>query len=62
MKVYWSEALRFFTIKRITNSVPTVSKMPMGKQIHAIGIKPAIKKQTKEIAATVIAYGSCVET
>ena len=45
----------FFVIILITNKVPTVSTIPTGRQIHALGTNPANTNITKEIAATVIA-------
>ena len=46
----------------ITNSVPTTSAAPMMRQITAFCTKPATMNITKEIAATVAAYGICVFT
>ena len=36
----------------ITISVPTVSTIPIGRQIHALLTKPEIRNITKDIAAT----------
>ena len=46
----------------MTNSVPTTSAAPMMRQITAFCTKPATMNITKEIAATVAAYGICVFT
>ena len=46
----------------ITNNVASVSTIPKGRRTNAFCTNPAIKYITNEIAATVIAYGNCVET
>lgn len=43
------------TVARRTNSTAMVITMPIGRQIHAFWIKPAMMKFTKLISATVIA-------
>lgn len=45
-----------------TKSVPIVIAIATGMQMIALFTKPAMMKFTKLIAATVIAYGSCVDT
>ena len=48
-------AARLSEIIFSTNTVPTVSATPMGRQIHAFCTKPAMIYITKEMPATVIA-------
>lgn len=45
----------FFVIMRITISVPMVRTVEMIRQITAFGTKPAMRNDTNEIAATVMA-------
>ena len=52
----------FFVISLITKSVAMVRTIPTGKQMNMFLIQPAKRNITKEIAATVIAYGICVDT
>lgn len=61
--VYFSPAspIGFFIILSTAKN-PTIRNRPIARQIAAFCTKPAIMKQTKLIAATVIAYGSCVDT
>ena len=51
-----------FPLDFSTISVPIVSTIPTGREIHADCTKPATMYVTKEIAATSSAYGSCVVT
>ena len=46
----------------ITNKVPTVSTMEIANEMYTFFTKAAMIKLTKEIAATVMAYGNCVDT
>lgn len=46
----------------IRNNVPAINNIPIGNTIHAFLTKPAIIYVTKETAAAIIAYGSCVDT
>lgn len=46
----------------ITASVKTVSRIPAGREIRILLENPAMIKHTKESAATVMAYGSWVDT
>ena len=48
----------FLVAALITNSVKTVSTTPSGNSMYAFGTNAATRYKTKEIAATVIAYGS----
>ena len=43
-------------------STTMVSTMPMAKQTTQFCTKPAMMKHTNEMAATVSAYGICVDT
>ena len=48
------QAFFFFRVTaRMTKGVATVSAMATGRQIQILGTKPASRKQTKEITATV---------
>jgi len=52
----------FAVILFIANRKPIVIAIPRGNRTNALCINGAIRYITKEIIATLIAYGSCVET
>lgn len=54
-KLYVYSTALFFVANLITNKTATVITTPIGKQIQVFPIKGAMRKFTKEIAATVIA-------
>ena len=54
--MYWDYALFFFLwIIRMTRSVVTVRIVEKSRQMMALGMKPATRNDTNEIAATVMA-------
>ena len=59
----------FFTLARMTNRVPIIRAIAMGREMNHVWMfgsrmltKAAMRNETNETAATVIAYGSWVET
>ena len=51
-----------FVLFLITNSTASISTIPNGNAIHADCTNPATIYVTKLTAATVTAYGNCVDT
>ena len=52
----------FFVSDLITNNVAIKTTIAIGSKTNAFWIKAAKTYATKDTAATVIAYGSCVDT
>ena len=52
-KAYFFSSFRVMSL--MTNSVPIINTIPTGRQMSQFCTKPAMMKETKETAATVIA-------
>lgn len=54
--------VRFLVMNLSTNRVPIISAIPTGRAMYQLCTKPAMIKLTNDTPATVIAYGSWVDT